>query len=172
MPGFPIERLWKHSMATGLLARRIAAAEGGDLGVIEAAFAAGVLHDIGKLVYGFSMPQLYKMALERAAEKNLPQWKAETEVIGASHAEVGAYLLGLWGLPAAIVEAVAWHHHPTERDPCEFSALTAVHVANYVHGRQTPSSEMPLPQSLDRDYVASLKLQTQLSTWEDPGNPS
>jgi putative nucleotidyltransferase with HDIG domain len=167
LPGFPIEILWKHSLATGLLARRIASAESGDVAVVEAAFTAGVLHDIGKLVLACSLPEPYAAVMERATARSLPQWKVETELIGASHAEVGAYLLGLWGLPASIVEAVAWHHQPQLQDPREFGALAAVHMADVIQSRETPSSLAALPASTDREYLESLKLDHPLGTWEN-----
>jgi HD-like signal output (HDOD) protein len=167
VPGLSMDRLWHHSLATGLLARRIVAREGGNLGVIEASFTAGVLHDVGKLIFGFSLPELYQSALDQARERSVPQWQAETDTIGADHGEVGAYLLGVWGLPAAIVEAVAWHHHPRKREPREFCALTAVHIADYVQGRKTPATENPLPVQLDREYVDGLSLNADVSTWED-----
>ncbi len=172
MPGFPIENLWRHSMATGLLARRIAATEGGDLATIETAFTAGILHDIGKLLLAFGLPHLYRTAADKAASEHIPQFEAELAVIGASHAETGAFLLGLWGLPSSLVEAVAWHHQPRLREPREFSALAAVHIANFVHGRQTPVTVPALPQTIDCDYLSSLNLATNLSTWEEPDNPS
>lgn len=166
LPGFPIERLWQHSMATGLLARRIAASEGSDLGLIETAFTAGILHDIGKLVLALSFPELYRKAINTALTQAIPQWRAEAEVVGASHAEVGAYLLGLWGLPCPIVEAVAWHHQPRLREPNDFSALSTVHIANFIHGRLTPASDPPLTASCDRDYIDNLNLSTEIATWE------
>jgi HD-like signal output (HDOD) protein len=134
--------------------------------VIEAAFAAGALHDIGKLILGFSLPQLYQSALDQASERRVPPWQVESEVIGAGHGGLGAYLLDSWGLPSAIVEAVAWHHQPRKREPLEFCALTAVHVANYVHGRRTPVSVAELPAQLDRDYVDAMRLSADISTWE------
>jgi len=167
LPGFPIERIWRHSMATGLLARRIAAAEGGDLAVIESAFTAGILHDIGKVILGYSLPELHQRAVELAAQRKIPQYQAEAEVVGANHAEMGGYLLGLWGLPASIVESVAWHHQPQAREPLEFSPLTAVHMANYIQGRFAPASDPPLPPSLDRSYIQAIKLATPLRTWEE-----
>ncbi len=172
LPGFPIERLWQHSMATGLLARRIAASEGSDLGLIEAAFTAGILHDVGKLVLAISFPELYRKSINTAFSQETPQWQAEAEVVGVSHAEIGAYLLGLWGLPCPIVEAVAWHHQPRLREPTDFSALSTVHIANYVHGRLTPASDPPLAASCDRDYIERLNLSTEVATWETNANKS
>jgi HD-like signal output (HDOD) protein len=52
------------------------------------------------------------------------------EILGTSHAEVGAYLLGLWGIPNLAVEAIAHHHRPTRIPHSGFDASTAVYVAD------------------------------------------
>lgn len=161
------ERLWRHSLATGLLARRIAAREGGNLGVIEASFTAGLLHDVGKLILRAHLPEPYQSALDYACKRRMPQWQAEAEVIGVGHAEVGAAFLGRWGLPSTILGAVAWHHHPRMRQPWDFSPLAAVHMSDSVHARKTPASELDLPVWFDREYVDSLKLGAAMSTWEE-----
>ena len=60
-------------------------------------------------------------------------YAAECELLGCSHAQVAAYLFGLWGLPSSIVEAVAWHHDPAGSLSVKFSPLAAVHVASAYH---------------------------------------
>jgi HD-like signal output (HDOD) protein len=165
MPGFPMERLWKHSLATGMLARKIASSLESERDLVDTAFTAGVLHDIGKLVLGFSLPQLYRMAMDKALTEGIPQHQAETTLIGTTHAEVGGYLLGLWGLPPELVEAVSLHHQPRRRDPEEFSAVTAVHIANFVHERRTPVTEVPLVSPLDEDHVKALNLTSKVRSW-------
>ena len=55
---------------------------------------------------------------------------AEREIFGVTHAEVGAYLLGLWGIPFPIVEAVAFHHRPNEVAPESRPLVAAIHIAS------------------------------------------
>ena len=62
-------------------------------------------------------PPDYVRALERKKELKGDSAAAEREIFGVTHAEVGAYLLGLWGIPFPIVEAVAFHHRPNEVAP-------------------------------------------------------
>jgi putative nucleotidyltransferase with HDIG domain len=161
------DRLYLHSLATGLLAQKILSDEGADSGIIEAAFTAGVLHDTGKLVLASALPELYRQALQLANDELIPQWQAEANVFGVSHAEVGAYLLGLWGLPPAIVEAVAWHHQPHRREPPAMGALTAVHIADYLQSRHLPASRRPLVVQMDEAYIQSLHLIDRIGDWED-----
>ena len=78
----------------------------------DASFSAGLLHDIGRIIIAVRMPEQMTAITAEAANRNLPQFVVEQERLGFSHAEVGGYLLGLWGLPFSIVEAVAFHHEP------------------------------------------------------------
>jgi HD-like signal output (HDOD) protein len=97
--------LERHGYLTARIARRLVPQDRA-----EAAFAAGLLHDAGKLVLLSRVREGYEEAQRRARDGAAPELEAEREVIGADHAEVGAYLLGLWGLPHSIIEGVAFHH--------------------------------------------------------------
>jgi HD-like signal output (HDOD) protein/CheY-like chemotaxis protein len=161
------DRLYLHSLATGLLAQTIAAGEAADPAMIAGAFTAGILHDMGKLVLASAMPELYAQAVRLAADELIPQWQAEADVFGVSHAEVGAYLLGLWGLPVPIVEAVAWHHQPLRSEPPVFGVLTAVHIADFLQSRHVPASRRPLVVELDELYIQTLKLTDRIDDWTE-----
>jgi HD-like signal output (HDOD) protein len=78
------------------------------------AFMAGMLHDIGKWVLASAAPDMLKQAHAHAQEEGLPFHVAERALFGATHAELGAYLIGMWGLPTPVVGAIA-HHHSLER---------------------------------------------------------
>jgi len=100
------EAFERHGALTARIARRIA----GDPVRGEVAFAAGLLHDAGKLVLASRVPEAYAEVLACAERDGRPHAELERERLGADHASLGGYLLGLWGLPHAIVEAVAFHH--------------------------------------------------------------
>jgi putative nucleotidyltransferase with HDIG domain len=163
------DRLYIHCLATALLAQKIATDESAPQATVDAAFTAGILHDIGKLVLASSLPGLYRRAVQLAADELIPQWQAEANIFGVDHAAVGAYLLGLWGLPAPIVEAVAWHHEPTHRRAPAFNALTAVHVADFLQSHHWPSSPRSLIVKLDASYVQSLDLDERIARWAEVG---
>jgi putative nucleotidyltransferase with HDIG domain len=91
----------------------------------DAVVAGGLLHDIGKLVIAEKSPEHLARAIAGMRQDNRPLFFVEEDLIGVSHAEVGAYLLSLWGLPGPLVEAVAYHHHP-ERAPQEKADMVAV----------------------------------------------
>ena len=91
---------------------------------------------------------------------------AEIQVFGATHAEVGAYLLGLWGLPNDVVRAVAYHHFPQTLPGEGFTALTAVHAANSIL-RDSHTEDDERETGVDLQYLSKLGLADKLSVWQD-----
>src|SRR6185369_4899721 len=124
--GFSPDRLQQHSMMTAIVAKKIVS----NPQLADAAFTAGLLHDIGALVLCHAAPPDYMRALQRKKELAGDSASAEREIFGVTHAEVGAYLLGLWGIPFPIVEAVAFHHRPSEVAPESRALVAAVHIAS------------------------------------------
>jgi HD-like signal output (HDOD) protein len=96
----------------------------------DIATVAALLQDIGSLFLASSMPDKFYSILARANERGCRQFEAEEELLGTTHAEIGAYLLGLWGIPNLAVEAVAHHHHPTRIPHTTFDCTVAVYVAD------------------------------------------
>ncbi|MCM2334778.1 MAG: response regulator [Anaeromyxobacteraceae bacterium] len=121
-----VEELERHALLTARIARRLVA----DPHRAEAAFAAGLLHDCGKLVLMDRLPGPYAEALAEARSLRRPAHELERARLGADHAEVGAYLLGLWGLPHAIVEGVAFHHSERHLASGTLDTVSAVGAAN------------------------------------------
>ncbi len=108
LPSWSAEAEQEHALLVGAVAKSMGEShiERCDL------FTAGVLHDVGKLVLASRAPAMLTAALLRAQRSGEPFHVAEAELHGVTHADVGAYLLGLWGLPWALVEAVGLHHSP------------------------------------------------------------
>ena len=76
------------------------------------AFTSGLLQDVGILILAHHFPEPYDAALDLVANLGCQLPLAEQRVLQVNHAEVGAYLIGLWGLPAVIVQSVQFHHRP------------------------------------------------------------
>ncbi len=156
---FSPEALWDHSFQVGVLARNIASFEKRPTEEIETAFTAGLLHDVGKLVLVAGVPRAWQEALEMAARERISLWQAERTRLAATHAEVGAALFALWGIPDPIVEVVAYHHEPELSGASSFNPLTAVHAANelaHAGSSATPSS-----------YLESLNLSARFERWKN-----
>jgi HD-like signal output (HDOD) protein len=103
--------------------------------------------------------------LQNARAGSLALLAAEEHTFGANHAEVGGYLLGLWGLPVPVVEAIALHHQPGESPHLAFSPLTAVHAANALVNSRQVQGAASLGEELDLNYLGKLGLDNRLEHW-------
>ena len=122
---FDSNRHRQHATAVAELAWRLAGP-----GHRDTAFSAGLLHDVGEVLLAVHLPAESEAVRARVATEGRARAEIERELLGFSHAETGAYLLGLWGLPAEIVRAVAHHHDPSRVAREEIDAVLAVHVAD------------------------------------------
>jgi len=153
--------LWEHSLMTANLAQRIACAESCAKSIVEESFTAGLLHDVGKVILLAELPRDYRPVLSKSPEAVAP---LELKHLGCTHAQVGAYLVSIWGLPVPLVRAVAFHHCPAEAGETQFSSLTAVHAADALAAAVDPS---PVNHDgvLDLDHLERLGLSSRIDSW-------
>jgi HD-like signal output (HDOD) protein len=130
----------------------------------EEAFTAALLLDIGQAVLALSAPEKFEHMIELARSSGRAWHEVELEVFGAAHPEVGAYLLGLWGLPLTLIEAVAYHHTPSRVQHAHTSVLAAVHVADAIVDA-TADRPAKLLDRLDANFVARTEVSRCLSAW-------
>jgi len=164
--GVSLDVLQQHS----LVVAHIAAAMFQDKAKREDAFAAALLHDIGKMLLVMELPDHISAVIIAMQSEGIPMHLAEAQIVGVTHAEVGAYLLGLWGLPYPIVEAVANHHDPGRVDQQGFDILAAIHVANALaNERMEPvvAHTLPTVDALDLDYLNDLGVADRLDDWHE-----
>ncbi len=159
-----ISQLWDHSMKVGACAKKITQAGTNSREVIDDAFVAGMMHDIGKIILASNMPEQYGKALAMAEEKDIPLQDAEREVFQATHAEIGAYLLGLWGFSIYSIGAIAYHHTPEKYPDTVFDAATAVYVANFFDNEKEAVSPGSAP-TLDMEYLQKIGCGDRLEQW-------
>ena len=100
-------------------------------------------------------------------QKKMTAYEAEMAVFGTTHAEVGAYLLGIWGLNDFIIEAIAWHHHPKKSPVESFTPLAAVHVANVIEHQNSGSGVLNHSASvLDVDFLTRIDRHRRIPVWQ------
>jgi HD-like signal output (HDOD) protein len=159
-----LDALWRHSFGTGLCARAMAIEDGWEQESIDETFTAGLLHDIGKLILLENFPaECRKIYMEKGHIPHLHD--AEYVIFGTTHAHVGAYLLGIWGLSEQIVKTVAYHHSPSLCPDPSPKALAAVYVANIFNSDGTCGLETePVPE-LDTDYLERQGIADRVSSW-------
>jgi len=171
----PLEDIWNHSVRTAFLARQIALAERQHDQFVEQSFSGGLLHDIGQLTLATSMGDAYAALWRRAASTSSALHLIERQELQSSHAEAGAYLLGIWGLPLPLVEAVAWHHEPGRNPTRSFCPLTTVHVASFLANESRGARAGVwgnVPEPLDTNYLNELGLADRLPVWRDLLDPA
>lgn len=162
LPRAFIEQLQAHSTVTGTLAGAIANAEGLVKRVSDTSMVAGLLHDIGKLVLASNYPKEYADALNTAGKDGLSATEAEQQCFGETHAEIGAYLLWLWGFPDPVCHAVAYHHLPSLCSAAQFTAAGAIHVADALDHEEASTG---IVAKMDERYLASLGLADRVPEW-------
>ncbi len=163
--GLSIPALQEHALHVAAISKYIA-----PKGKQEDAFTAGMLHDIGLLILAVGLPRQLEDAMSRAHHEERPLYLVEYELFGTSHAEIGAYLLGLWGLPYPVVEAVAHHHWPQRVPQQEYDLLAAVHTAHLLTRETIPNCHICSvngPVSDNQDYWQNLKVEKELETWRE-----
>ncbi|MBA3708442.1 MAG: HDOD domain-containing protein [Planctomycetes bacterium] len=152
--------LWQHGRLVGSIAKAIAVAEQRRPDEAEMCYTAGMLHDCGRLIL---CARLESGPAEGDAVRDLTGM--ERAKFGAAHSEIGAYLLGLWGLPFPIVEAVAHHHHPEAFPGTGFTPLTAVHVAEALMCEQLEYGVEGAVPAVSIPYLTSIGLADRLPAW-------
>jgi HD-like signal output (HDOD) protein/ActR/RegA family two-component response regulator len=149
------EHLQKHAQAAAQACKSLATGRVSP----DDAWLAGLVHDIGYWILAQECPEELKQAIILAQTTGLPLFECESKTIGATHAQMGAYLLGLWGLPYAIVEAVALHHTPAAIPPHGFDLLATLALAHALldgsMAGELNGNIMPDPP-VDASYLASL----------------
>ena len=155
------EQLQKHAQFAAAACKSLA----GGRATPDDAWLAGLLHDIGYWVLIQECPNELAQAIELSRSQHLPLFECERRTTGATHAQIGAYLLGLWGLPYAIVEAVALHHTPLAVTPHGYDLLGALAVshallesqdAHALFGADTPDHGTAQP-GVDAAYLAAVR---------------
>ena len=166
---FNFDDLFDHSMSVSMFAQTISKEEHLDQNLVNNSLMAGMFHDLGKLILVTNFQEAYRKILTEARQTRLNLWDLEKEEFGTSHSEIGAYLMGLWGLEYPVIEAIAYHHCPAKSLSNSTGLLTAVHFGDAYdrlkNSRDDPNSGNSLRQ-LDREYLDNLGVAGRLNDWQ------
>ncbi len=149
------QQLWRHSLAAGMAAERCAHLAGKK---ISGCFEAGLLHDIGKVVFDMLYGAKFVQAANSAHEQGVPIGTVEAQTFGMDHAEAGGILGEHWNLPPSVVEAIRLHHQPERatEDPALCAVAAVANCLTYSCGFGESSN--PVPPEFPMDAAQSLGL--------------
>lgn len=165
--GLNLEELWNRSLLISSASKHVAVLAELDSKDQDYAQMAGMLNDVGILFMAANMPEQYNEAIKIQSDTKQNFCDVEEQVFGCTHADAGGSLLGIWGLPDPIVDAVAHHHHPSQSPIKNISPLTAVHLANHFCLMQTRPNEA---FRLETIYIEKLKIQHKIEKWKNDLN--
>ncbi len=163
--GLNLERLRGHSVAVGKLARTIMLEEGEAREHADQAFIGGLLHSFGMLVLAANGFEKYNKAVDYCRRKKRTLSEVEKVLFGVTHAEAGAYILGLWKIPPVVVEAVLMHERPGASSIISWSPLGAVHVADALLHEYENGGAPYSGGAIDLTYLDQLGLTPRLEVW-------
>lgn len=160
---FSMQEVQQHALRTAAIASEmLASSEAQGEG-----FLGGMLHLVGRVVLATRAPAAYQEVLRMWDEEGVTIAAAERSILGATHAEVGAYLFGLWGLPHAVVESVALANRPAEIRDTSIGPVSAVHIASRL--AVDPDRELGVggesSLAIDRALVDRVGVAGRLPAW-------
>jgi signal transduction histidine kinase/HD-like signal output (HDOD) protein len=161
------KKLHLHSMAAAKTAKEIAVMEGLSDFQADQAFMAGLIHDCGKLVLASNFPEEYKQVLDKILNNNSDFITEETEIFKSSHEIIGAFLMGVWGLPLEIIEAILYHHNPSKSSDTEFGVTAAVHAANIIECEKAGTLHIPYEEAFDNKFFERIKVYKRPEIWRE-----
>jgi len=163
---FSAQSLWTHSMTVGTLSKKIAESETDEKDIINNSYIAGLLHDIGKLILVSKMEVFYADAVLLARQEHIPLRQAEKRIFKATHCDMGAFLIGLWGFPSDIVEAIGFHHQLGEYPADTFSPALAVHIANVMYYKFHQDETIGSMPEFNEEYLHKIGMGDKLEKWQ------
>ena len=152
-PGFGWQEMWIHSVtcavASEAVCRRMSGSSNG-----ESAFAAGLLHDIGKLILARTLPARFRQIVEAARDYNFSMVQAEKNLLSTDHAQIGGELAEQWSFPVNLCAGIAYHHTPEDAIEHEDTAR-AVAAGNL------------LAKRMSRHYIFGVSIEISLKDVAD-----
>lgn len=159
--GLTSSELRDSALMTATLARQMVK----DPKLADAAFAAGIMRDVGQIVLARDPSKRYSEVLREAKKTGEPVHVVESRVLGVTHGVVGAYLLGVWGLPFILAEAVAHHAAPSEVTEGNTDVLGAVHLADGLVGAVLQNRDPMTGPGLDMVFLERTGLAPAIPQW-------
>lgn len=161
---FAAQEFWLHGIACGVTARTLAGRPEIQRALPADAidpFMAGMVHDIGKMIFGYFFTDLFQLVMDTAQAQGKTLYEIETDVLGITHAEVGAALAARWQLPESLAAVIGGHHNPSK----DVSLTTAlIHIADAACRKMGYTFKERKPDDLPVSDAALARLNIDLPT--------
>lgn len=172
---FNVDELWNHGIEVAEFSNAIAGSECEDPELLGRCYTSGLLHDLGILFFASKLPARFEEARKHAEATQRTLMNAERDLYGATHAEIGGFLLDLWGLAMPVVNAITYHYFPSGapeevymiHEHMQVDPLLVVHVANYFSEDQETMGSDGVSTSADVDYLEKMHALEKLDRWWD-----
>ena len=158
---FSLDRVLAGWLEEARLAKRLLG--GGHRG--EEAFTVTLVRDLGRLILASEFPEELAVVIAESKQSKIPEHLVEFQHWGTTHAEIGGYLLGVWGIKASIVDAVANHHVPSQSTSAEPEILAVAHVLDTLEQNATNPTGIALENRLDMPFLLRAGVSNQLANW-------
>lgn len=159
-PGYSVQDEHKQCLLSAHIAKRLMQEKRQS----DDAFMAGILQSVGRLIAAQHLPEKFAMIISQSKNSDKPLHEIEKEHLGVTAGQLGAYLLGLWGLPYPIVEAVAYHHAPWEIKHEGFQIIDGIYLANcFLAERKSPNNTA----IINMDYLEQKNLAYAVTEWRE-----
>jgi putative nucleotidyltransferase with HDIG domain len=124
--------LWQHSYRAALYAYLLAKGFKRRKEILDDVYVGGILHDLGQIVIAAMHPELLERITQVVREKGITGRLLENFTVGLNHAEVGALIARKWNFPEQLVDAIRFHHEPTQAPQSSRDIVNCVYLANAI----------------------------------------
>jgi HD-like signal output (HDOD) protein/CheY-like chemotaxis protein len=160
-----LKQIWSHCWQTACFAQQLCREMQLPRRAGEEAFLAGLLHETGRFILVDNFPKQFQAACQSARQMSSPLGPRLREAVLASPAQITAYVLELWGMPPAIIDAVAAQDQPAANQTSGLTLTSALYVADGIASRQTPPDPFA-PEEWNTDYLQAIGCLEKISEWE------
>jgi HD-like signal output (HDOD) protein/CheY-like chemotaxis protein len=160
-----LQQVWSHCWQTACVAQQICREMRFSRKVGEEAFLAGLLHETGRFILVDNFPKQFQTACQNARQMKSALAPRLREAFLTSPAQITAYILELWGMPASIIDAIAAQENIAADSAKEFTLASALYIADGIASRQTPPDAFP-PEEWNTDYLRAVGCLEKIPEWE------
>jgi len=162
-----LPRVWSHCWETAYLAQVLCRQKGLQRRKAEEAFLAGLLHEAGRLILVDNFAEQFAAACRDARQAKSPLAPCLLETFQTSPAQLTAYLMELWGMPAEVVTALSFQDHPQLEPGGAFSLTSALYIADHIAARKAPPDDFGV-EEWNLAYLRAIGCEDDIPLWEDP----